>query len=488
MSKLNGIDVMTQIAKINSSQVRLCFSNLWRLRNDCKRVVIYKYSTEESEWRVVPPQTALALSLFDGERTLQEVAEKLESLVGLSKLDTREYLTELVAQYYIKDNILVESNSISKADWCVYDPADMIIAPSDFKAIKRLEAPLSLLLMPFNTCDVDCRYCYSQRKPVKTSSLLSIQRWRETISEAADAGVSVVTFSGGDPMRYPEILQLMDILIERDFTFMMSTKSPINDDTARQLMEMGLGERFFQISIDAWSPKLADFMVKKSGYRDRAIQSIKNLVRYGIKVRTNTVCTPSNYQEAPELIRQLQTLGVTRSTVTVYGRSMYRHNDALFVSADQMDWLREQIEKIRQELPNANISFNGSVLDHNAIPLEEKKMAWKSRANCSGGITSMTICADGRVILCEQMPHEQTYTAGSIAKQGLLEIWHSSRMMELAFPKREQFEKTICYDCDDFDSCHQETGYCFRDALNVYGNVYMPPPNCPKAPPSVRLS
>jgi len=475
-------------AKLKASSLRLCFSNGWRMRNDGARVVLYKYSTEESEWRVIPPRTALALTLFNGKDTLNEVALRLGRLAELSPRAAKEFLTELVAVFHVKDPILVESETMPDRDWCLYAPDEMIIPVSEFDPSKRFDAPLSLLLMPFNGCDVDCKYCYSERRPIPDACLLSTERWVAILNEAADAGVCIATFSGGDPMLHPGIMEIMDVLVERDFAFLMSTKSLISDDTAGELADMGIGSRLFQISLDAWTPDLADHMVRSSGYRERSVRSIRNLVRHGIRVRTNTVCTPENVHEAPTLVRRLQDLGVSKSSVTIYGRSMYRHSDALFLPPDKIDWLREQIDVVKQEMPEADISFNGSLIDHNAVPRDAKEAAWESRAHCSGGITSMTLCADGRVILCEQMPQSNAYTAGSVAEHGLLEVWHSDRMRELAHPGRAKFKDTVCFDCEEFDKCHQETGYCFRDALNVYGTVYMPPPNCPQAPPSKRLA
>lgn len=476
---------METTLKVKASELKLCMAEGWRMRNDRQRVVLYKYSTEEAEWRIIPPHVGVMLSLFDGERTVQDVAQSVESLFGMTPKDARAYLTQLLAAFHAKEPVLVDSSSVTDGDWCVYDPAEMIIAENAFQPNKRLEAPLSLLLMPFNTCDVSCRYCYAERKPLQ--NILPIERWREILTEAADAGVSMVTFSGGDPMRYPKIMPLLDILVERDFLFLMSTKSLITDKMARELAELGLGKRLFQISIDAWTPEMADHMVQRPGYRERALESIKNLLRHSIKVRTNTVCTPENYREAPTLLRKLHELGVTKSTVTTYGRSLFRHDDALFVSAGQMDWLRDEINQLKSELPDADVSFNGSIIDHNATPLAEKEQAWLGRANCSGGMTSMTICADGRVILCEQMPHDDIYTAGNLAEQDFLEVWNSPRMLEIAYPSRNLFKDSVCYDCTTFDECHKDKGYCFRDALNSYGSIYQPPPNCPKAPSSPRL-
>lgn len=52
----------------------LCISPGWRLRNDKARILVYKYNTEEAAWKVLPPVIGFALSLFDGDRNLRQIA------------------------------------------------------------------------------------------------------------------------------------------------------------------------------------------------------------------------------------------------------------------------------------------------------------------------------------------------------------------------------------------------------------------------------
>jgi radical SAM protein with 4Fe4S-binding SPASM domain len=465
----------------------LCISPRWRMKNDGKRVLLYKYSTEESEWSVLPAWEALALSLFDGEKNLKQVAEHLAKLMN-HPLESVQKIIEkvMVRRFHSENPVLVPKETVPYGDWCIYDR--MYVSLKEYTPIKRLDAPLSLLLMPSNSCRTDCLYCYAERKTIKRNALLSVNRWKELIAEASDAGVDIASFSGGDPLQYPGIISLLDKLIEKDFLFLIPTKTYVPPLLATRLVDMGFGRRYFQISIDAWSDGLADLMVRRRGYKDLAVKSISNLVRKGIRVRTNTVCTPMNFRDVPILLVKLAELGVKRSSVAIYGRSIYRHDDSFFMSKKNILWIKEQVEQVKAKYPNYEVSFNGSIIDYNQGSLREKNRRWTQRAHCSGGISAMTICADGRVILCEQIPQEDQYSVGNVKYQGLIEVWNSPRMREVAFPSREKFRNTVCFDCKDFDECHHQLGYCFRDSLNAYGTIYAPPPNCPQAPPSPRFA
>jgi radical SAM protein with 4Fe4S-binding SPASM domain len=467
----------------------LCISPQWRMRNDGKRVLIYKYSNEESEWSVLPPWEALALSLFNGETNLKKIAEHLAQIINYPLESVQKMIEKVIVRRYHSENpILVLKESVQESDLCIYDPLRIYISPKEYTPIKRLDAPLSLLLMPSNSCKTDCFYCYADRKPVKRNALLSVSRWKELIDEASDAGVDIASFSGGDPMQYPGIISLMDKLIEKDFLFSIPTKTYVSPTLALRLVDMGFGSRYFQISIDAWSDKLADLMVRRPGYKDLAVKSISNLVKMGIRVRTNTVCTHLNCRDIPNLLIHLAVLGVKRSSVAIYSRSIFRHDDSFFMSKKDIIWLKKQVAQIKGRFPNYDVSFNGTIIDYNRLSIKNKNQQWKARAHCSGGTSSMTICADGRVILCEQIPQEDQYSAGNVKHQSLLEVWNSYQMRKVAFPPREKFRNTVCYNCKNFNECHYQFGYCFRDSLNAYGTIYAPPPNCPQAPPSPRFA
>ncbi|NTV25438.1 MAG: radical SAM protein [Chlorobiaceae bacterium] len=467
----------------------LCISPDWRLRYDGNRLVVYKFSIEEVQWMSPSFRDAIALTLFDGHTDLQAITERFAKILCCPLDKAQKAMQEIVSAYLLSDlKILADTSTMTGREWITYEPAHLKLSGQTYQQKKRLDAPLSLLLMPWNSCDTDCIYCYAERKPVRRNEHLTVRRWKELIDEAAEAGIQIATFSGGDPMKHPGILSLIDRLISREFIFSMTTKAHVSLPFASRLLDMGFGQRDFQVSIDAWSDNLADHMVKRPGYKAIAVDSIRNLLRRGIRVRTNSVCTPLNLHDVPNLLMNLAKLGVRKSSIAVYGRSLFRHDDALFLSEEQIAWLRERVEAVRLQFPDYDIKFNGATIDYNAIPEEEKNRRWKERAHCSGGSSSMTICADGRIILCEQMPQEEQYSAGNVKTQGLIEVWNSERMKALAFPPKERFLGTVCEDCEEFDECHYDYGYCFRDALNAYGTVFGPPPNCPKAPESPRFA
>ena len=92
----------------------------------------------------------------------------------------------------------------------------------------------------------------------------------------------------------------------------------------------------------------------------------------------------------------------------------------------------------------------------------------------------MIVKPNGDVTLCEQMPNSPSFVVGNIFEEGIVGVWRSQRVLDFIYPPREAFAGTVCFDCLEFDECHDTKGYCFRDALYSYGTMYDAQPECPR--------
>jgi radical SAM protein with 4Fe4S-binding SPASM domain len=86
------------------------------------------------------------------------------------------------------------------------------------------------------------------------------------------------------------------------------------------------------------------------------------------------------------------------------------------------------------------------------------------------------------------MIQDEPFYVGDLNNQSIMEVWTGERMLNFIYPARDKFVGTICYDCEDFEVCHWEKGYCYRNAYFSYGTIFEAPPLCPKQDrPGLRL-
>jgi radical SAM protein with 4Fe4S-binding SPASM domain len=236
-----------------------------------------------------------------------------------------------------------------------------------------------------------------------------------------------------------------------------------------------------QFSLDTDDEQIADFLVGSKGHCKRMFESIENALIEKLPVSVKAVITPYNIITIPRFYRKLKQRGVNKIHLATYGRSGYYHTDDLFNHIESFDWLNRELDILRKEFPDDQITLqNGSPI---LEPTDEESRlrAWNDRIYCPAGHSSMMICSDGKVIPCEQMPEIDEYFCGDVNAQSILDIWNADKLKELTYGvDREKFKDTPCYDCDEREECHHVKGYCIRDLALFHNNIYQPPLNCYK--------
>ena len=462
----------------------------WHIRINAGAGLAYIFSNDDYMYAFLSANEMVALAFCDGITRLGEVRTLVSEALSVPSGDARRIIQGLTENYNGREPVLIPLQAPG-TEFTRINAArvlhELSIRPSKASKTIRLDVPLTLLFMPTYRCRTDCVYCYSPRPEIARKDEMPPQRWCEIIEEAGSLGIDRVTFSGGDPLMYPGISELLEVCARYRMCYILPTKTPVRPKRARTLARVLSAHGEIQISVDSFDPDVAAYMTKTPGYADQARQSIRNLRNAGVSVTTNTVVTPHNLATVSDLIRELRNLGVHKANITNYNRSGYRHDDGLMLSVGQVTQLNESVARIREALGWEQLSCNAEVRDF-SVPGANTEEAWVHRANCSGGFSAMCILPDGDVTLCEQVPNEPAFVVGSVRQQSLMEVWNSKRLLEFISPDRSRFRGTACAQCEEFDVCHTQTGRCFKDSYLSFGKIFAPSPNCPKAPRGLRMA
>ncbi len=480
----------------------------WRLKRNGDWTLLCRYEHEQINYSMLSPLMGATLSLMDGRMTFRHLCLVVQYAHDLESIEkSKELVTKVIMAANKESDAIVDMRPELEPYVKKIDPLEFVTTTSKWKQQKRPAAPISLNLMFSNDCETNCAYCYAHRRYVPESQLLSTKRWKEILKEAKNLGIDQVTLSGGDPLFRKDALTLVAEMIKLEMLFLLSTKCYISEEIAERLVEIGMAKpinqyvREIQISMDGPDEKTADRLAGSPGYYTRAVQSIRNLLVRGFNLRVKAVVTPLNAKDIYRWIKQLAEMGVTRVSVAAYNRTYHRHNDNLFLSQEDRISIAEQCERARSEFPDVDLRMTGlekmppvttsAILTSANAPfgsgsdpdkeINDKIKRWKERAQCSGGRSSMTITPDGKVVLCDTVPQDESFFVGDVTNQTILEVWNSEPLLDFAYPPREKFKGSPCYDCKDLEECQSKAGYCFRDSYFNYGTVFGPPPKCPMA-------
>jgi MoaA/NifB/PqqE/SkfB family radical SAM enzyme len=472
-----------------------------RLRNDKKRVLAIAFINENAHDLVLNPIEGVIICMFDGLRTCGDIAHLCTSFAHEPIEKAEEYLKKFIIKFtktteYMPLPLLVKKSDLKPEDISCsrkYNPLDFAIHHDQWKAPylddNHHTFPVSLLWLLTNDCQVNCQYCYMPRPPVKKDDLLPWDRVQAILKEIYEHGPVLINISGGDVMLYPHIFDFLYLMNEYDLPLVgISTKAYVDRETAERLAEIDV-VRLIQFSVDSTVPEIGDYLVQSPGFVERTFESIENCLAVGLNVETKSVITPYNIATIPKLYRDLKTRGVSTIRLATYCRSAYHHKDKLFNYQDDYEWLDREIEKLKKEFPKETFKIQNGPPKPEPMSTEKKKEVWDKRLCCTAGRKVLTICANGRIVACEQMPEREEDYLGDLKCQSLTEVWNGKAVDEyLIHPPRDKFKGTVCSGCpdDEFYTCQVKVGTCVRDNVRDYGSRWAPSKYCPRAPEAPR--
>ena len=451
----------------------------WRLRNDSRYVVAYKCVTSEVKYRILTPREATLVPFLNGELPLEDVRKLWNSVVFPFRNQGKPGFDEVFASLSKMSGFIGYDGPISPS---LSDDRTRLIPELSSYEIpqERLLRPLKVNISFTERCRTDCIYCYAERSPKNPD--IDFIKICELLDQLESNDIFIVDITGGDFLSRADAGDILKQMVKRNFIFYLSTKCYISEELAGLMAELGIGrqdslphlQRTLQLSVDSADSQIASYLVRRPNYLEQMIESVSNLVRAGVSPVVKSVLSSFNSQTPRGLVKLFSDLGVVNFQFVQYARSYYRHKDELFLSPETKKHLAREFQKIHEDFPDLHITYENKPSEEN-MNWEE----WHNRSICSGGRVSMLVKGNGDVILCDQIPHIPRHVVGNVFKQGFLEVWGSQALTDFLHPPKNLFEKTVCYNCPEFDNCHTSKGYCYRDSFFAYGSLYDAPPNCP---------
>lgn len=440
------------------------FVSFWRLGDDSNTYDFIR----------LDPSTAVMVAMFDGRRSVRQVIEEFSRVAKVSEHEVRSALARFVAN---DSGRLVPADNVLERGCRQYDPRSFVIPLRDVDLnTKRPGAPMSLIWNITNDCVADCIYCFAERqRHGRGGPLLPFTRVMEIIEEIADLGVAGVVIEGGDPFTYPHIAEVVEAMIDKGIHISLSTKCELSEDLIQRLAESGLPK--LQVSIDTLDEHIHLLLTRSRGLLRKTMTTAQRAAAAGMRVDSNAVVTRYNFRDIRPLTEKMISMGVTFVHFADYTRSIYVPRDDLFLSAQQLQEVKDTVNELQAAHQDVSIRFD-----------QEQLVPFAERGICTGGVQSCVIFPDGKVGLCEQTPSVEAAIVGDLSRQSLSQVWNSARIEAFLQPERSFFRGTVCENCPDFDECHMFRGRCFIKSLKAYGKLFGPVPECPRAPePGVPL-
>jgi radical SAM protein with 4Fe4S-binding SPASM domain len=292
-------------------------------------------------------------------------------------------------------------------------------------------------------CNEKCVHCYLDHDDHGEMTTVEI---KHLLKEMADAGVFILTFSGGEIFLRKDLFEILEYARELTFCIKLKTNAVlIREVQAARLRELAVDS--IQVSIYSHRPEVHDAITKLPGSLKRSVNAIRFLKSQGLKVVMANVLMTENmqdYEGVQNLARELGadfTLDPTVSPMMDGDRSTVALNagDAVLRKLFRDQGLVGDVE----EFCSPPVATDEGVLD--SLP-------------CSAGHTACYVSPYGEFYPCVQFP----LSCGNVRQQRFIDIWRDSPQLKEVRAIRLR-DLSSCSKCAHGGSCTRCPGLAFLE-------------------------
>jgi radical SAM protein with 4Fe4S-binding SPASM domain len=292
-------------------------------------------------------------------------------------------------------------------------------------------------------CNEKCVHCYLDHDDHGEMTTVEI---KHLLKEMADAGVFILTFSGGEIFLRKDLFEILEYARELTFCIKLKTNAVlIREVQAARLRELAVDS--IQVSIYSHRPEVHDAITKLPGSLKRSVNAIRFLKSQGLKVVMANVLMTENmqdYEGVQNLARELGadfTLDPTVSPMMDGDRSTVALNagDAVLRKLFRDQGLVGNVE----EFCSPPVATDEGVLD--SLP-------------CSAGHTACYVSPYGEFYPCVQFP----LSCGNVRQQRFIDIWRDSPQLKEVRAIRLR-DLSSCSKCAHGGSCTRCPGLAFLE-------------------------
>jgi radical SAM protein with 4Fe4S-binding SPASM domain len=306
----------------------------------------------------------------------------------------------------------------------------------------QLNVPLSVQLDLTYRCNERCVHCYLDHDDHGEMTTAEI---KHLLDEMADAGVFILTLSGGEIFLRKDFFELLEYA--RTLTFCVKLKTNaimIREREAARIRELGV--QSVQISIYSHRPEVHDAITLVPGSLQRSLDAIRFLKAQGLRVVMANVLMIQNMQDYPGVRALAEEMGVECTLDPTITPMMDGDRSVLSLNVSP-DALR-QVFRDRQLVGDVEEFCAVTQPDENAL----------ENLPCSAGHTSCYVSPYGDVYPCVQFP----LPTGNVRKQNFIDIWRNSDQMNDVRSIRTK-DLTTCTSCTHVSGCTRCPGLAFLE-------------------------
>ena len=292
-------------------------------------------------------------------------------------------------------------------------PMLRVLKASIMTRIFRHTFPVAMTFAVTYKCQCNCRHCSAGRHLRNDLPDLSTKEAKALIDQSQNLGVSIITFTGGEPLLRDDIYELISYVDKRKAIPILFTNGLLlSEENIEKLVNAGLYSLF--VSIDSPIPEEHDQLRGMAGLFESAILGIKRMQSKGGFVGISSYATRSATQKG--MYKKLYSLA----------RELGVENLILFDGVPTGNTLNDTSEMLTPEQHEEIRKFSSYIFKHQMVP-QLNSQSWQNSIEgylmgigCLAVNLQYYVSAYGEVSPCDFTP----LSFGNVRNKSIKEIWN----------------------------------------------------------------
>ena len=267
-------------------------------------------------------------------------------------------------------------------------------------------------------CNLKCVHCYAAGQEQAAQPELETSEWKRIIDRCREAGVTQVTFTGGEPTMRGDLFDLVDYA--RWFVTRLNTNGiKLTREYCDGLRRVSLDS--VQVTLYSSDEAVHNELVGAPRFAD-TVAGIENALAAGLNLSVNTpLCTLNrDYVKTLEFLRAKGVVYVTCSGLITTGNAAKPESEQMQLSGDELEpLLREAVRFCAEHDMEISFTSPGWV---DASFCHDLGI---NAPTCGACLSNMAVTPSGKVVACQSWLNGPVL--GDMLTDSWEDIWYGDR-------------------------------------------------------------
>ncbi|HEU5207999.1 MAG TPA: TIGR04053 family radical SAM/SPASM domain-containing protein [Longimicrobiales bacterium] len=172
------------------------------------------------------------------------------------------------------------------------------------------QSPFLVIWETTQACGLACKHCRASAVPDRHPDELTTDEAKQMLTRIRDFGPIIFVFSGGDCMRRPDIVELVEY--GANLGLRMAATPATTDLTDRTMLQRlkDAGLSRVAVSLDGSNPEIHDAFRRVEGSFDAGLRILRDSQAIGMTTQVNTVIGRHNIDDIDSLMQLMTDVGI----------------------------------------------------------------------------------------------------------------------------------------------------------------------------------